>query len=93
MLTRYIVAGNQIKCSNIKINKFSIYHTAVIEKDEEEKEIQEESKRQEQRARSIIAVYPERVAELWDYEKNGDLKPEDVSAGTVLQYIWLKCPI
>lgn len=63
------------------------------QKDEEEKEIQEEIKRQEQRARSIIAMFPERVAELWDYEKNGELKPEDVHAGSTNQEIWLKCPI
>jgi hypothetical protein len=44
-------------------------------------------------AKSIANSYPERVAQLWDYEKNGDLKPEDVPAGTVLQYVWFKCPI
>lgn len=44
-------------------------------------------------AKSIANLYPERVAELWDYEKNEDLKPEDVSAGTVLQHVWFKCPV
>ena len=56
---------------------------------------QEKEKRakQELYSRSLAALYPDRVAELWDYEKNGDLKPEDVPAGTTQQYIWFKCPI
>ncbi len=44
-------------------------------------------------SKSLAALYPEKVPELWDYEKNGDLKPEDVAAGTNQQYIWFKCPI
>jgi hypothetical protein len=44
-------------------------------------------------ARSIANLYPERVTELWDYEKNEELKPEDVPAGSTTQDIWLKCPI
>ena len=56
---------------------------------------QEKEKRakQELYSRSLAALYPDRVAELWDYEKNGDLKPEDVPAGTTQQYVWFKCPI
>lgn len=53
----------------------------------------EERAKQELYSKSLAALYPERVAELWDYEKNGDLKPEEVPAGTVLQYVWFKCPI
>src|SRR6478672_1962341 len=59
--------------------------TAEIEKKERDQ--------QELYLRSLASLYPERVAELWDYEKNRDIKPEDVPAGTVLQYVWLKCPI
>lgn len=38
-------------------------------------------------------MYPERIAELWDHDKNGDLKPEEVPAGSTQRYVWLKCPI
>lgn len=41
---------------------------------------------------NLAAIYPERVAELWDYAKNGDLKPEEVLASNTLQQICLKCP-
>jgi hypothetical protein len=40
--------------------------------------------------RSIGFLYPEKVAELWDYEKNGDLDPDTISAGSSVE-IWLKC--
>lgn len=32
-----------------------------------------------------------RIADEWDYEKNGDLKPQDVLAGTRRKVFW-KCP-
>ncbi|MBS1809046.1 MAG: DEAD/DEAH box helicase family protein [Acidobacteria bacterium] len=41
---------------------------------------------------SLASKFPERVAELWDYEKNGNLRPEDVPASSTYQEIWLKCP-
>ncbi|MBW4462468.1 MAG: DEAD/DEAH box helicase family protein [Nodosilinea sp. WJT8-NPBG4] len=59
---------------------------------EHEKEQQEQIKRK-QFSKSLAAIYPERVAELWDYEKNGDLKPEEILAGSTMHFIWLKCPI
>jgi hypothetical protein len=62
---------------------------AVAAAEEEKKE----RAKQELYSKSLAALYPERVAQLWDYEKNGDLKPEDVPAGTVLQYVWFKCPL
>jgi transcription elongation factor Elf1 len=62
------------------------------EKLAEEKE-KEERLKQEFYSRSLAVLYPERVAELWDYEKNGNLKPENVPAGSVTQFIWLKCPL
>jgi hypothetical protein len=67
-------------------------------KEREEAKVAEEIKKvelaqKELYAKSIANLYPERVTELWDYEKNGDLKPEDVLAGTVLQHVWFKCPI
>nr|WP_242024585.1 zinc-ribbon domain-containing protein [Trichocoleus sp. FACHB-591] len=52
----------------------------------------EERAKQELYSRSLAALYPERASELWDYEKNGDLKPENVPAGTTQQYVWFKCP-
>lgn len=53
----------------------------------------EERAKQELHSRSLVTLYPERVAELWDYEKNGEVKPETIIAGSTSQYIWLKCPI
>lgn len=42
---------------------------------------------------SFGALYPEQTKEFWDYEKNGDLKPEQVPAGSTLVEVWLKCPL
>ncbi|MEG4006953.1 zinc-ribbon domain-containing protein [Microcoleus sp. Pol11C1] len=53
----------------------------------------EERLKKELYSRSLAVLYPERVAKLWDYDKNGDLKPEDVVSRTLLQDIWLKCPL
>ncbi len=66
-------------------------------KEEEEAKIraekeEEERKKQEFIENSLAYKFPERVAELWDYEKNGDLKPEEVLASNTLQQIWLRCP-
>ena len=72
------------------------FHAYLIERETAEVQAekdQEERKKQEQLAKSIIAKYTDRVAELWDYERNGDLRPEDVVSGTKLLSIWLKCPI
>lgn len=41
---------------------------------------------------SIATRYPSQIAEFWDFEKNGDLKPEAVASRTGLVDIWLKCP-
>ncbi|MEA5575093.1 zinc-ribbon domain-containing protein, partial [Anabaena sp. UHCC 0451] len=68
-----------------------------LEEREQEKTIVEEKKQEQAKAelyaRSLAALYPKQVAELWDYEKNGDLNPEEIPAGTVTQYVWFKCPI
>ncbi|MBL8207585.1 MAG: DEAD/DEAH box helicase family protein [Blastocatellia bacterium] len=61
---------------------------AKILAERQEKEIAKQ-KRDEN---SLAAKFPDRVAELWDYEKNGDLKPEDVFVGSTMQFIWLRCP-
>ncbi|MEG3991285.1 zinc-ribbon domain-containing protein [Microcoleus sp. S28C3] len=53
----------------------------------------EERLKKELYSRSLAVLYPERVAKLWDYDKNGYLKPEDVVSRTLLQDIWLKCPL
>ena len=71
------------------------FHAYLIEREAAEiqaQKDQEERKRQKQLAKSIIAMYPERVAELWDYERNGDLRPEDVGANSAIS-TWFKCPI
>jgi hypothetical protein len=57
-------------------------------------EIEKKSLAEKKRKENTLASrFPERVAELWDYEKNGDLKPDDVPASSTYQEIWLKCPV
>jgi hypothetical protein len=80
----------QILKINPDFHKYLKERETAAEAAEQEKK---ERAKQELYSRSLAALYPERIAELWDYEKNGDLKPEDVPAGTVLQYVWFKCPI
>jgi transcription elongation factor Elf1 len=48
---------------------------------------------EESYSKSLGGLYPNQVAELWDYEKNGDLQPENIQAGTTQHDIWFKCPI
>ena len=99
--------GTQYKITRERVRQLldfnPAFHDYLIEKEqrqqaeaeaqEQAQKEQKEKKRQEQLAKSLIAVYPERVAELWDYEKNGDLSPEDVSAHSALVSLWFKCPI
>lgn len=78
------------------LNVNPAFHEYLKEREEAEVAAGQEKKelaKQELYSRSLAALYPERVLELWDYKKNGDLKPEDVPAGTVLQYVWFKCPV
>jgi hypothetical protein len=91
--------GDKFKLSRERVrqilDKNPAFHEYLRER-EEAKISSEQQKKElaEQRfySKSLAALYPERVAELWDYEKNGDLKPEMVLAGTTQQFIWLKCP-
>ena len=57
-----------------------------LEEREQENAATEKAKQEQAKAelyaRSLAALYPKQVAELWDYEKNGDLKPEDIPAGS-----------
>lgn len=72
------------------------FHEYLQEREKAEAIAEEEKKerdKQELYAKTLAARYPERVAELWDYKKNGDLKPEDIPAGCMTQFIWLKCPV
>jgi Hypothetical methyltransferase/Probable Zinc-ribbon domain/Type III restriction enzyme, res subunit len=50
-----------------------------------------ESAQKKSYLKSLAALYPERVAELWDCEKNVDLKPEEILAGSTQHSIWFKC--
>ncbi|CAN5603480.1 hypothetical protein BH24ACI2_BH24ACI2_05600 [soil metagenome] len=65
---------------------------AKLRDEREAEEKKKELTEQKLLSGNLAAIHPERVAELWDYEKNGDLKPEDVLASNSMQYIWLKCP-
>jgi hypothetical protein len=72
------------------------FHEYLKERKEAEaiaEQAKKERAKEELYAKTLAARYPERVAELWDYEKNGDLKPEDIPAGSAPQFIWLKCPL
>lgn len=61
------------------------------EAEKAEKERKERAK-QKLNSKSLATLYPERVAELWDYEKNGELKPEEVASASK-SFVWFKCPV
>ncbi|HAT15994.1 MAG TPA: hypothetical protein DCS91_22715 [Microcoleaceae bacterium UBA11344] len=100
----YREIGNQYKITRERVRQIldfnPAFHEYLIEREQAQKQAkaqaqkeQSEKKRQQQLAKSIIALYPERVAELWDYEKNAALSPEEVGAGSTLLSPWFKCPI
>src|SRR4028118_1938789 len=95
--TLYNISKNRVRQLLSKNRAFRDYLREKEQRQQAEAETQEqaqkEKKRQEQLAKSLILVYPERVAELWDYEKNGDLSPADVGTGTGSLSAWFKCPI
>jgi hypothetical protein len=72
------------------------FHEYLRERKESEDAADQKKKeraKEEFYSRTLAALYPERVTELWDYEKNSDLKPENIIAGSTSQEIWLKCPL
>lgn len=76
------------------LKPYSEFHTYLKEREEAEilAEIEKSENTQNKiHSKSLAVLYPERVAELWDYEKNGDLKPEEVLAGSTQHSIWFKC--
>lgn len=78
------------------LNSNPAFHEYLKEQEKAEAALErekEELAKQELYSRSLVALYPERVTELWDYERNGDLNPGEVSAGNGTQFVWLKCPI
>ncbi|MBD1995251.1 DEAD/DEAH box helicase family protein [Leptolyngbya sp. FACHB-541] len=92
--------GNQYGISRERVrqilNANPAFHEYLKECEEAEAAAEEEKKesaKQELYSRSLAALYPERVAELWDYERNGDLNPGEVSAGSSTPFFWLKCPV
>ena len=92
--------GNQYSLTRERVRQLldfnPAFHSYLIKREEAEIQAQkdsEEKKHQEQLAKSIISVYPERVAELWNYEKNGDILPEEIVSGSTMVSIWFKCPI
>ena len=103
----YQEIGTQYKITRERVRQLldvnPAFHDYLIEKEqrqqaeaeaqEQAQKEQQEKKRQEQLGKSLIVLYPERVAELWDYEKNRNLSPADVSTGTGSLSPWFKCPI
>lgn len=71
-----------------------------LKEEEEKKKLEEaEEKRKKKRKKekklfenNLATKFPKRVAELWDYEKNGELKPEEVQSNSTIQKIWWRCP-
>ena len=81
------------------LDKSSAYQKYVRERDK--KKVAEQAILGEEKAeqfkknlylKSLDVLYPERVRELWDYGKNGNLKPEEIYTVTNI-LIWLKCPL
>jgi Hypothetical methyltransferase/Type III restriction enzyme, res subunit/Probable Zinc-ribbon domain len=92
--------GDKYKLSRERVRQIlkpnPAFHEYLREREEFEaaaEQEKEERAKKELYSRSIAALYPERVAELWDYEKNSVLKPEVIIAGSSIQEIWLKCPL
>lgn len=67
-----------------------------LEEYEKAKAEREREKEREARLRniekSLAAQFPDRVDELWDWEKNIDLNPAEIPAHSAGFEIWLKCP-
>ncbi len=92
--------GNKHQISRERVRQILIDNPTFHEYREEQElakiQAQEEKEKQAEEnfyERSIAFLYPEKVDLLWDYEKNGNLQPDEVIAGSVSQYIWLKCPL
>lgn len=96
----YQQIGDQFGISRERVRQIlkpnPAFHEYLKQKEEEKAALEQEQKekaKEELYSRSLAAIYPDRVAELWDYEKNENLKPEEVLAGTTTQSVWFKCPI
>ncbi len=100
----YQKIGNMYGLSRERVGQILNRHTSFRKYQQEQKEAKAYAKAEEERkkaeqekenlySRSLAVLYPERVAELWDHEKNGELKPDNILANTSTQFIWLKCPI
>jgi Probable Zinc-ribbon domain/Type III restriction enzyme, res subunit len=95
----YQAIANQHEISQMTVMRMLKNNPTFHEYLEERKEAvvaaeREKKERTKQKlySRNLVVLYPERVSELWDSKKNGDLKPEDLIAGSS-QHVWWKCPI
>jgi hypothetical protein len=86
--------GDKYKLSRERVRQIlkpnPAFHEYLREREESETAAEEEKEKRAKEdfySRTLAALYPERVAELWDYEKNSDLKPEDILAGTTQLYV------
>ena len=78
------------------LDKNPAFHEYLVEREDAEAATEKEKKelaKKEFYSKSLAARYPDRVKELWDYDKNGDLRPEEILAGSTQQNVWFKCPI
>ena len=90
---KYSITRERVRQVLDKNPDFHVYlkeREAKVVADEYERK---ERKKQEFLDRSILAIYPDRVAELWDFQKNGTLDPSEVPAGSTQHHIWFKCPV
>lgn len=64
------------------------------EESERQREIQKQKDvRLKKLEKSLANQFPERVDELWDYEKNQGLDPTQIASRSASVEIWWKCPV
>jgi predicted transcriptional regulator len=92
--------GNKYELTRERVRQLLNINPAFhkyLEEYEESKTLAEQEKEAKAKRKlyesSLSTLYPKQTAEFWDYEKNGELKPDQVLAGSTLVQIWLKCPI
>lgn len=95
---KYVNIGIQYEISGMQVkrilNNNADFHRYLKEKQNMKvlaKEQKQKRIMQNCYSHSLAILYPERIAELWDYQKNGDLKPEEVPAASRKYSIWFKC--
>lgn len=78
----------------LEINpEFHSYLEAYESAKEQAAREKRERAKQKSEENNLLYRYPDQIAEFWDYEKNQDLNPSEIPAGSTSLEVWLKCPI